>query len=57
MIDVTDTDADVGTRVTLFGDTPDQLAALSTYAKTIDYELLCAVSARVTREYRTTLLE
>ena len=52
---LTDTDADVGTRVTLFGDTPDQLAALSAYAKTIDYELLCAVSARVTREYRTTL--
>ncbi len=53
MIDVTDTDAAVGTRAVFFGDTAEQLSALSAHAKTIDYELLCAVSARVPRLYRT----
>ena len=53
MIDITDTDAELGTQVPFFGDSPEQLTHLSKHAKTIDYELLCAVSARVPRVYRT----
>lgn len=49
MLDVTGTDACVGDTVTLFGDTPERLSALSRHANTIDYELLCAASARVKR--------
>ena len=48
MIDVTDSDADVGDTVTLFGD-EFPVQALSKKADTIDYETLCLISARVKR--------
>lgn len=51
MIDVTDIAAEIGDEVTLFGNTPDELAAYSKRAKTIDYECLCLISARVPRVY------
>lgn len=55
MIDLTDsldTLPRVGDEVTLFGDSPERLAALSERANTIPYEILCAVSARVIRIYK-----
>lgn len=49
MLDVTDLGVSVGDEVTLFGDTPDELIALSRRAGTIPYELLCLITARVPR--------
>ena len=51
MIDITETGAQVGDVVTLFGNSPEQLSALADRADTIDYECLCLVSSRVTRQY------
>jgi alanine racemase len=51
MIDVTDTDARVGDRVILFGETTEQIELLAKRAGTIPYEVLCLISARVTRVY------
>ncbi|MBQ9784413.1 MAG: alanine racemase [Clostridia bacterium] len=48
-IDVSGTDARVGDTVTLFGDSPEQLALLASRADTIDYECLSLISARVVR--------
>ncbi len=39
------------TEITLFGQTSAELEALATRAHTITYELLCLITARVTREY------
>ncbi len=50
-IDVSGIDARVGDTVTFFGETPQQLSALSKRAGTIDYESLCLISARVGRIY------
>ena len=49
MIDVTDTDAQAGDRVILFGDEPKRLAEFARRVGTIDYECLCQVSSRVPR--------
>ena len=49
MIDVTDTDAQVGDRIILFGDDPKRLAEFARHVGTIDYECLCQVSSRVPR--------
>lgn len=49
MIDVTDTDAAVGDRVVIFGNSPEDLAALAAAADTIEYECLCLVTSRVPR--------
>ena len=51
MIDVTDTTAAEGDTVILFGDDPHSLSALAARAGTVEYESLCAVSARVPRVY------
>ena len=51
MVDVTGLPVEVGTPVTLFGDTPRQLEALALRAHTIPYELLCLVTARIPRIY------
>jgi alanine racemase len=51
MADVTGLPVSVGTRVTLFGDTSDQLEALAARAHTITYELLCLITARIPRVY------
>lgn len=52
MIDVTDTAAELGDEVTLFGNDPRELADYSARAATIDYECLCLISARVPRIYK-----
>ncbi len=49
MVDITGLPVAVGDEVTLFGDTPQQLASLADRAGTIPYELLCGISARVPR--------
>lgn len=49
MLDVTDTDAALGDRVVLFGDTPLDIFRLADRANTIPYEILTSVSARVDR--------
>ena len=51
MADVTDLPITVGTRVTLFGQTSDELEALAKRANTITYELLCLITARIPRVY------
>ena len=51
MADVTDLPVEVGTPVTLFGETTNQLDALAERAHTIPYELLCLITARVPRVY------
>ena len=51
MVDITGLPVEVGTPVTLFGLTPDQLTALAKRAGTIHYELLCLVTARIPRVY------
>ena len=51
MVDVTGLPVEVGTPVTLFGDTPEQLESLARRAHTIPYELLCLVTARIPRIY------
>ncbi len=50
MVDITGTDAALLDEVTLFGNSPQDLSALAARAKTIDYEVLCLVSARVVRK-------
>ena len=49
MLDVTDTDVEIGDRVTLFGRSTEELAKLAAHANTIPYEILTSVSARVPR--------
>ena len=49
MIDVTDLPVAVGDQVTVFGEDPRDLATLARLAGTIEYEVLCLVSARVPR--------
>lgn len=51
MADVTNLPVEVGTPVTLFGDTAPQLEALADRAHTIPYELLCLITARIPRVY------
>lgn len=51
MADVTDLPITVGTRVTLFGQTSDELEALAKRANTITYELLCLITARIPRVF------
>lgn len=52
MIDVTDCDAAVGDTVTLFGADGITADALAQRARSIDYETMCLISARVIRVYR-----
>ena len=52
MVDVTDIPARVGDSAVIFGDTPERIRRLAESAGTIDYECLCAVSARVPRVAR-----
>ena len=54
MMDITDTPADVGDTVTLFGNHPDELFRYAERAATIDYECLCLISSRVPRQYQGT---
>ena len=49
MIDVTDVPCKVGDRVTIFGEDPEDLSTLAYLADTIEYEVLCLISARVPR--------
>ena len=51
MLDVTETGAQVGDTVTLFGSDPKELYACADRAHTIDYECLCLISSRVPRCY------
>ena len=51
MADVTDLPVDVSCRVTLFGQTSEELEALAKKADTITYELLCLITARIPRVY------
>ena len=51
MVDVTGLPVEVGTPVTLFGNTTKQLESLALRAHTIPYELLCLVTARIPRIY------
>jgi len=51
MADVTDLPVDVSCRVTLFGQTSEELEALAKRADTITYELLCLITARIPRVY------
>ncbi len=51
MADVTGLPVEVGCRVTLFGQTSDELEALARRASTITYELLCLITARIPRVY------
>ena len=51
MVDVTDTGAQVGDEVTLFGNRPEDLSDYASRAGTVDYECLCLISSRVTRKY------
>lgn len=49
MIDVSGSDVEVGDTVTVFGRDPADLCRLAVMASTIEYEVLCLVSARVPR--------
>ena len=49
MIDVTETNAKVGDKVIIFGNTPKELTELAKMANTIEYEALCLVTSRVPR--------
>ena len=49
MADATETDVERGDRVVLFGNSREELSELAKLANTIDYEVLCLVSARVPR--------
>lgn len=51
MVDVTDTDVEVGDSVTLLGADSADIADLAKRAGTIPYEVLCLISARVPRRY------
>jgi len=53
MIDVTDTDAEMGDTVILFGEDGGSASAIAAHAGTIPYEVLTSVSSRVLREERT----
>ncbi len=50
MLDVTGLPVNRGDRVTLFGQSTDELVELAARAGTIPYECLCLISARVPRE-------
>ena len=54
MVDVTGLLARVGDEVTVFGRAPCTAEVLAESANTIDYEILCALSARVPRVYLNT---
>ena len=54
MVDVTGLPVEVGTPVTLFGETSARLEALADRAGTISYELLCLITARIPRVYDET---
>ena len=54
MIDVTDTDAQVGDSVTFFGNCPHELYDYAERAGIIRYECLCLISSRVPRIYHKT---
>ncbi len=56
MADVTGIDAERGDKVLLFGSSRGDLTTLAKHASTIDYEVLCLVSARVPRIEKTELL-
>ena len=56
MADVTGISARRGDRVVLFGSSRDDLNTLAAHASTIDYEVLCLVSARVPRIDKTALM-
>lgn len=56
MADVTGIDVLRGDRVVLFGDSRKDITTLAKHANTIDYEVLCLVSARVPRIEKTVLL-
>ena len=49
MIDVSGLNASVGDKVTVFGGDPQDISRLAAMAETIEYEVLCLVSARVPR--------
>jgi alanine racemase len=49
MVDVSGTDALVGDEVTVFGNDTTDISILARMAETIEYEVLCLVSARVPR--------
>ncbi len=51
MADVTGLPVTVGTPVTLFGQSTNELEALAERAHSIPYELLCLITVRVPREY------
>jgi alanine racemase len=50
-VDVTDSDAQVGDEVVLWGSETLSIDTVATWANTISYELLCHVTSRVTRVY------
>lgn len=49
MIDITDIPARVGDKIVIFGEDPEDLTKLAALADTIEYEVLCLISARVPR--------
>ena len=49
MIDVTGLPVEIGDKVTVFGCAPADLSTLAQMANTIEYEILCLISARVPR--------
>lgn len=49
MIDVTEVPCAVGDIVTVFGNDPEDLSRLARLANTIEYEVLCLISARIPR--------
>lgn len=49
MIDITDIPAKVGDKIVIFGEDPEDLSTLASLADTIEYEVLCLISARVPR--------
>ena len=49
MIDVTGLPVSVGDQVTLFGISPEELAALAARGGTIEHEVLCLISSRIPR--------
>lgn len=57
MLDVTDTGAQIGDTVTLFGTDSKELSSCADHADTIDYECLCLISSRVPRCYINPMTE
>lgn len=49
MIDITGIPASIGDRITIFGNDGKDLSRLAELANTIEYEILCLISARVPR--------